>query len=160
MQISEMTLMVMRSGKLAAGLIALGALSACVSIKEHRGFVLDQQLVDSIQVGTDNKASVEKTLGRPSFTGQFNPNDWYYISQQTRQFAFQTPRIKQSTIVRVQFDRAGNVAAVQKANEKQIARVGPMKGKTPTLGQSKSLIEEVFGNIGTISQPGLPGGKQ
>ena len=44
--------------------------------------------------------------------------------------------------------------------EQQIARVGVMKSKTPTLGQSKSLIEEIFGNIGSISQPGLPGGKQ
>ena len=152
--------MVKRSGKLAVAMIALGALSACVSMKEHRGFVLDQQLVDSIQVGVDNKASVEKTLGRPSFTGQFNANDWYYISEQTGQVAFQTPRIKKSEIVRVRFDPAGNVTAVTKADQKQIARVGPMKGKTPTLGQSKSLIEEIFGNIGSISQPGLPGGKQ
>ena len=152
--------MVKRLGKLAVAMIALGALTACVSIKGHRGFVLDSQLVDSIQVGTDNKTSVAKTLGRPSFTGQFNANDWYYVSEETRQVAFRTPRIKKTEIVRVQFDAAGNVSAVQKANEKQIARVGPMKGKTPTLGHNKSLIEEVFGNIGSISQPGLPGSNQ
>lgn len=150
----------MRVGKLAVAMIALSVLSACASIKEHRGFVLDPQLVNSIQVGVDNKASVSKTLGRPSFTGQFSDNDWYYVSEQTRQVAFQTPRIRQSTIVKVAFDPAGNVTAVQKADEKQIARVGPMKGKTPTLGHDKSLIEEIFGNIGSISQPGLPGRSQ
>ena len=149
-----------KRSKLAVALIAVAALSACTSIKEHRGFVLDPQLVDSIQVGTDNKASVAKTLGRPSFTGQFGDKDWYYISEQTRQVAFQTPRIKKSSIVHVGFDPAGNVAVVQKADEKQIARVGAMKGKTPTLGHKKSLIEEIFGNIGSISQPGLPGSQQ
>ena len=152
--------MVKRSGKLAVAMIALSALSACASIKESRGFVLDPQLVDSIQVGVDNKASVTKTLGRPSFTGQFSDSNWYYVSQQTRQVAFQTPRITKSQIVRVAFDPAGNVSAVQKADEKQIARVGPMKGKTPTLGHNKSLIEEIFGNIGSIAQPGLPGKQQ
>ena len=35
-----------------------------------------------------------------------------------------------------------------------------MKGKTPTLGHNKSLIEEIFGNIGSIAQPGLPGKQQ
>ena len=39
----------------------------------------------------------------------------------------------------------------------QIAQVDPSGDKTPTLGRKRSFFEELFGNIGTISQPGLPG---
>ncbi len=136
-------------------IIALGAaLSACAGIRDHKGFVLDKQLAEGIQAGVDNKDSVTKTLGRPTFTGQFSPNDWYYVARDTSQFAFRSPRV---TDLHVQFDPAGNVVAVNRTGKEAIAAVNPAKGKTPTLGRNRSFFEELFGNIGTISQPGLPG---
>ncbi|HXG81074.1 MAG TPA: outer membrane protein assembly factor BamE [Sphingomicrobium sp.] len=142
-------------------IIGMGlALSACAGIREHRGFVLDQQLADGIQVGVDNKDSVTRTLGRPTFTGQFDPNDWYYISRNTTQLAFRDPKVTNQTVLRVQFDQAGNVSSVQKTGKELIAKVEPSGDKTPTLGRERSFFEELFGNIGTISQPGLPGSQR
>jgi len=138
---------------IAAGL----ALSACAGTREHRGFVIDQTLAEGIQVGIDNKDSVTKTLGRPTFTGQFDTNDWYYVSRDTAQLAFRDPKVTDQTVLRVQFDQAGNVASVQKTGKELIARVDPSGDKTPTLGRKRSFFDELFGNIGTISQPGLPG---
>jgi len=144
-----------------AAIIGLGlALSACAGIRDHKGFVLDQTLADAIQPGVDNKDSVVKTLGRPTFTGQFDPNEWFYVSQDTRQFAFRDPRVMQQTVLRVQFDQAGNVAAVNKTGKELIASVDPSGDKTPTLGRQRSFFDELFGNIGSISQPGLPGAQQ
>ena len=141
---------------IAAGL----AVSACAGIREHRGFVIDQALADGIQVGVDNKDSVSRSLGRPTFTGQFDPNEWYYVSRNTAQLAFRDPKVTEQTVLRVQFDQAGNVAAVQKSGKELIASVDPSGDKTPTLGRERSFFEELFGNIGTISQPGLPGSQQ
>jgi outer membrane protein assembly factor BamE (lipoprotein component of BamABCDE complex) len=141
---------------IAAGL----ALSACAGIREHRGFVIDQTLAEGIQVGIDNKESVTRTLGRPTFTAQFDPNDWYYVSRDTAQLAFRDPKVTDQTVLRVQFDQAGNVASVQKTGKELIASVDPSSDKTPTLGRKRSFFEELFGNIGTISQPGLPGSQQ
>ncbi|QNN64917.1 outer membrane protein assembly factor BamE [Sphingomonas rhizophila] len=149
--------MTMRVAKLAVAFLGLASLSACVSIKESHGFVADEQLTQAIQPGIDNKDSVSKSLGRPTFVGQFSPNDWYYVTQQTRRFAFRNPRTVDATILHVSFDQAGNVAAVQTTDESQIVAVNPMGGKTPTLGHKKGLLEELFGNISSISQPGLPG---
>ena len=139
-------------------IITLGlALSACAGIRDHRGFVIDQALADGIQVGVDNKDSVAKTLGRPTFTGQFDPNEWYYVARDTSQFAFRDPRVTEQTVLRVNFDAAGNVVAINKTGKELIASVNPTGDKTPTLGRTRSFFEELFGNIGTISQPGLPG---
>ena len=144
-----------------AVMVGLGlVLSACAGIREHKGFVIDQTLADGIQVGVDNKDSVAKTLGRPTFTGQFDPNDWYYVSRDTAQFAFRDPKVQQQTILRVQFDQAGNVVAVNKTGKELIAQVDPSGDKTPTLGRQRSFFDELFGNIGTISQPGLPGSQR
>jgi len=143
-------------------IIATGlALSACsAGTREHRGFVIDPTLAEGIQVGIDNKDSVAKTLGRPTYTGQFDPNEWYYISRDTVQLAFRDPKVTDQTVLKVRFDQAGNVVAVQKSGKELIAKVDPSSDKTPTLGRKRSFFEELFGNIGTISQPGLPGAQQ
>jgi len=141
-------------------IIGLGlALGACAGIRDHRGFVIDQTLADGIQVGIDNKDSVAKTLGRPTFTGQFNPNEWYYVSRDTAQLAFRDPRVIDQKVVRVDFNAAGNVIAVNKTGKELIASVDPSGDRTPTLGRKNSFFQELFGNIGTIAQPGLPGSR-
>ena len=142
----------------ATAVVGAAMLSGCaLSIRDHRGYVMDEQLTQAIQVGTDNKASVERTLGRPTFAGTFDDNDWYYLGRDTRTFAFRSPRVTDQTVLHVRFDQAGNVAAVETTDEKLIAAIDPSDDLTPTLGREKSFFEELFGNIGTIRQPGLPG---
>ena len=148
----------MKVGLLKISAAALGALllAGCTSmgVKAHKGAVVDPQLAGAIQPGVDNKASVEKTLGRPSFTGQFSPNDWYYVSRDTNQFAFRNPRVKQQTVYRVRFDQAGNVVGVDRSGKELIAAIDPADRKTPTLGRRRSFFEELFGNIGTVGAAG------
>jgi outer membrane protein assembly factor BamE (lipoprotein component of BamABCDE complex) len=148
--------------KLSAAAIGAALLAGCASmgVKAHKGAVVDQQLASAIQPGVDNKASVEKTLGRPSFTGQFTPNDWYYVSRDTNQFAFRNPRVQRQTVYRVRFDQAGNVIGVERSGKELIAAVEPANRKTPTLGRKRSFFDELFGNIGTVGATGAPSQKQ
>lgn len=136
------------------------ALSACAGSRDHKGFVLDATLTDAIQAGIDNKESVTRTIGRPTFTSQFDPNEWYYVSRNTAQLAFRDPRVTDQTVLRIRFDQAGNVTSVEKTGKELIASVDPSNDQTPTLGRKRSFFEELFGNIGTISQPGLPGSQR
>ncbi len=146
--------------KLATAIAGAVLLAGCVGIRDHRGAVIDKNLASAIQVGVDNKDSVAKTLGRPTFTGQFNANDWYYVSRDTKTVAFREPGVLAQTVLHVRFDQAGNVIAVENTGKELIASIDPVGAKTPTLGRDRSFFEELFGNIGTISQPGLPGRQQ
>jgi outer membrane protein assembly factor BamE (lipoprotein component of BamABCDE complex) len=142
--------------KLSVAVIGASLLAGCTSVgvKAHKGAVVDPQLASAIQPGVDNKESVAKTLGRPSFTGQFTPNDWYYVSRDTNQFAFRNPRVTQQTVYRVRFDQAGNVVAVDRTGKDMIAAIEPSSRKTPTLGRKRSFFDELFGNIGTVGAAG------
>lgn len=145
------------------GVTALGVtvlLTACAGIREHRGYVMDQELSSAIQAGVDNKESVERTLGRPTFTGQFSENDWYYVARDTATLAFRLPRVTDQTVLHVRFDQAGNVVSVQRTDETQIAHINPSDDTTPTLGRRRGFFDELFGNIGSIRQPGLPGSNE
>ncbi len=141
---------------LAAGLAA--ATGGCSSIRDHRGYLIDTALLDSVQPGVDNQTSVERTLGRPSFISQFGEKAWYYVSMDTKQAAFKRPKTSGQTITRVRFDAAGNVAGVDKAGMEKVARLDPDGDKTPTLGRDRSFIEDLFGNIGSVGAPGAPTG--
>ena len=145
--------------KKALAVVGAALLAGCAGIHEHRGAVIDRELASAIQVGVDNKESVAKTLGRPTFTGQFNPNDWYYVSRDTKRVAFRDPAVLDQTVLRIRFDAAGNVVAVNRSGKELVASIDPDGAKTPTLGRERGFFEELFGNIGTISQPGLPGSR-
>jgi outer membrane protein assembly factor BamE (lipoprotein component of BamABCDE complex) len=137
--------------------LAASALAGCAGVRAHKGAVIDPQLASSIQAGVDNKASVTKLLGTPTFTGQFTPDDWYYVSRDTRQFAFRNPRVSKAKVLHVRFDQAGNVASVQETGKELVLNLDPSKRKTPTLGRERSFFEELFGGIGSVSPGGLPG---
>ena len=132
-------------------------LGGCMGIRDHRGAGIDKELASAIQVGVDNKESVAKTLGRPSFVGQFNPNDWYYVSRDTKTVPLRGPGVLDQTILHVRFDPAGNVSIVDRTGKEYMASIDPVGAKTPTLGRKRGFFEELFGNINSISQPGLPG---
>lgn len=142
-----------------AAMLGLAVLAGgCTSIRDHRGYLIDQALVDSVQPGIDNRISVERTLGRPTWVSQFGAKDWYYVSVDTRQAAFQRPKTHQQTVLRVRFDPAGNVVAVDRAGMEKVARLSPDGKSTPTLGRDRSFLEDLFGNIGAVGAPGMGGG--
>lgn len=145
----------MMIGGLALTLI--GA-SGCTQFRAHQGFIMDRTLSDSIVAGIDNRESVEKTLGRPTFVGQFDTQDWYYFARDTRQLAFASPRPVQQSVLHIQFDQAGNVTSVQRTGLENIARLSPEGDKTPTLGRHRTLLQDIFGNIGAVNGATGPGG--
>jgi outer membrane protein assembly factor BamE (lipoprotein component of BamABCDE complex) len=135
----------------AAGLAAGG----CAKTQDLQGYLVDETLVSAVQPGVDNKESVQNTLGRPTFTGTFDQNDWYYVSRRTKNFAFNHPRVNEQTLLHVRFDAAGNVASVDRKGLEQVVSIDPMGDKTPTLGRNMSIWDELFGNIGAVGAGGM-----
>ena len=135
-------------------LIACAAALAggCTSIRSHQGYVVDPVLIAAVQPGVDNRESVQGTLGRPTFTGQFDQRDWYYVSRETKQLAFARPAPDQQTVLHIRFDQNGTVQEVNRSGLELARAVSPSGDATPTLGTRRSFFEEIFGNIGAVGQ--------
>ncbi len=146
--------MVSKLASVAAAVVGAALLGGCssIGIKEHKGYVLDEEIASTVQVGVDNKESVAKTLGRPSFTGQFDSNDWYYVSRDTRTVAFRSQKVLDQDVLHIRFDAAGNVASVNTTGKELVANIDPVNDKTPTLCRQRSFFDELFGNIGVLNQ--------
>lgn len=143
----------------AAALIPLalaGALvaGACTPLRGHQGYVVDVDLVNSIQPGVDNRQTVAQVLGQPTVGAQFGSTDWYYVARDTRNFAYNTPKPVSQITLRVRFNAAGTVTAIDRMGLEQVASVSPYGKKTPTLGRERGFFQDLFGNIGTVGAAG------
>jgi outer membrane protein assembly factor BamE (lipoprotein component of BamABCDE complex) len=149
--------------KRIAALTAISAIAllaqGCTQLRGHQGYIGDATLLASVQPGVDNRESVQTSLGRPTFTGQFGDSDWYYFARDTRQLAFANPQPTSQFVLHVKFDPAGNVVAATQSGMENIVRLSPESDKTPTLGRNTSFFEELFGNIGSVGA-GAPAGGQ
>lgn len=154
MPTSILSLSAPRARLLALGLIVALTAGGCSQLKGRQGYVVDPVLTEAVAVGVDNRESVEKTLGRPTFVGQFSNNEYYYVSRETRQLAFAKPRPISQQVLRVRFDPAGNVVAVDRTGIELVSKLSPSGDKTPTLGRNRSFFEDIFGNIGAVGAPG------
>jgi outer membrane protein assembly factor BamE (lipoprotein component of BamABCDE complex) len=137
----------------ALGLAGISA-GACTPLRSHQGYIVDADLVNSVQPGVDNRASVLQTLGKPSFTSQFNQGDWYYISRDSRNFAYNNPKAKTQLTLRISFSPSGVVTGIAKGDVDQISAIRPWGKTTPTLGKHRGFFDELFGNIGTVGAIG------
>ncbi len=141
-------------------LLAVGTIAACTPLRGHQGYVVDADLVNSIQPGVDNRQTVQQVLGRPTLQGQFSDREWYYVSRDTRNLAFNNPKPVAQTTLRVRFDEKGNVLGIDRMGLEQVASIDTYGKKTPTLGRDRGFFQDLFGNIGTVGAPGAgaPGG--
>lgn len=147
--------------KMAVMVGALGALTACSSIRESRGYVTDNLLLRSVQPGIDNQRSVEGTLGRPTFASQYGQPTWYYVSSVTGRRPFVRPKIRTHGVLAVKFDEVGNVAEVKRTGIDEVVYLRPEGDKTQVLGRERGFLEDLFGNIGQVGAAGPgagPGG--
>lgn len=145
---------VLRSG-VVIGVAVLAA--GCSSIVNHKGYLADEVILQSVQPGIDNRDSVQRALGQPSFQSQFGEPVWYYVSSTTGQRPFTNPRITEHTVLAIRFDAAGNVIAADRTGLEQVARISPEGDETPTLGRERGFLEDLFGNIGQVGAAGVGG---
>ena len=143
-----------------AVVLGVAALTAgCIkSIPTHRGYLSDEVLMRSVAPGVDNRISVERTLGQPSYVSQFGEPVWYYIGSTVTQAPFGTPRISEHGVMAILFDQAGNVTNVERTGLEHVAYFNPERDETPTLGRERSFLEDLFGNIGTVGTGAGAGG--
>ncbi|WP_375398382.1 outer membrane protein assembly factor BamE [uncultured Sphingomonas sp.] len=144
----------LRTLGLAAMMAAAAMTAGCTQLRSHQGYLIDADLVNSVQPGVDNRASVVQTLGKPSFASQFNNGDWYYVARDSRNLAFRNPRPSEQVTLKISFDQRGTVSSITRMGMAQVAAVNPYGKTTPTLGRKRSFFQELFGNIGAVGTTG------
>jgi len=140
--------------KIIFTLLFSAVLSGCASIKESRGYIPDQKLIDAIRVEVDTKSSVEAMLGNPTMKATFDDLNWYYHSKKTERWAFLKEKVTEMDILAITFDNQNYVSDIRHYSVENNKIIDPVSRKTITHGKDLNFFAELFGNIGRFGAAG------
>lgn len=139
-------------------LLIAASLSACTTARNTRGYIFNDQVVDSLAEGVDNRRSVLDSLGNPSTTSAFGQETWYYVSRETVTEGFLKERPISQKIVAIAFDDGGAVQSISRHDLSDAKKISPHADETPIRGKTLGFFEELLRGIGRVG-PGGPGGR-
>ncbi len=128
--------------------------AACQPVVANRGNLLEADRLEQIKPGETDQAAVQKLLGPPTMTGTFDKKFWYYNGKRTERTAFFDPETVDERTVVIHFDDAGLVDDVKQVDPKTAIAIAPEDRRTPTVGESLTVMDQVRESL---SHPGLPG---
>ncbi|MDA0339070.1 MAG: outer membrane protein assembly factor BamE [Proteobacteria bacterium] len=129
-------------------------MTGCARTVNHRGYLIDEDIVQEIRPGVDNRASVSAALGTPSVKPAFDEDTWFYVSRTQENWAFFKPDVTEHQVIVVSFDESGNVASIERLGMDDTQKVDLIDKTTPTRGKELGFFEQIFSNIGRFSGPG------
>ncbi|HZV20474.1 MAG TPA: outer membrane protein assembly factor BamE [Hyphomicrobiales bacterium] len=140
-----------RGGFLASCLL----LAACSGTVIRQGHLFQEEDIAQIHEGM-SKDQVVLALGTPDTQSTVGGSAYYYISQTAVQpVAFMKPEVTDRRIVAVYFNNKEKVERVANYGMKDGKVFDFIKRTTPAYSRDKSLLEELFRNIGAA--PAMPG---
>ena len=145
----------LRYGVLVAGALAIGLTGGCERVVKQHGYAPAPEELAQIRVGQDTRASVRRKIGRPSTTGVFLPDRWYYVASEMEHYLFYAPRVASRRLVAVRFGPDDIVASVNEYGLEDGRVIDLETRTTPTLGRELTVMQQILGNVGRISAEDL-----
>ncbi|MEM9061037.1 MAG: outer membrane protein assembly factor BamE [Pseudomonadota bacterium] len=144
-----------RVGPIFTKLVAGGALAAMLAscspvIRLHGYAPVDEELA-GVRAGQDTRGSVRRKIGRPSGTGIFTEDGWFYASSRVEHFAFYEPEVIDRRVVAIIFDERDIVQSVNTYGLEDGKIIDLETDTTPTFGRELTILEQAFGNLGVIT---------
>ncbi len=146
--------------------------SACGSPRvTTNGFLFTGLDLSFLEDGGVTCRDVYQTLGTPTarrhFTGEpFGSDVWFYMGQRVSYYAFFQPEVIDQHVLAVRFDGeidsassvCGDnpaVADVATVEENEFRHMEFNPDSTVVIGNTRTLLQELFGDIGRFSRPGV-----
>jgi outer membrane protein assembly factor BamE (lipoprotein component of BamABCDE complex) len=129
-------------------LINIIIISSCTYYTEQQGILIDEEVVNSLELATDNKTTVRQKLGDPSFKSINNPNIWYYVGQKNVRGTFQEVKIVDHKVIIIAFDQDDDsLQALSRKGMENYTQLSPVLKTTATAKKDYTLIEELLGSF-------------
>ncbi len=132
-----------------AGSVAIGV-AACSPVIRNHGYAPVAEEIASIRAGQDTRGSVRRKIGRPGGAGIFTDDGWYYVSTQVEHYTYHEPEVIDRRVVAILFDTQDVVASVNEFGLEDGKIVDLETKTTPTYGRQLTILEQAFGNIGSL----------
>jgi outer membrane protein assembly factor BamE (lipoprotein component of BamABCDE complex) len=139
---------------LAGTIATTSVMGGCAKTINQRGYLFDEEVVEEIRAGIDNRSSVTAALGTPSMTATFDDETWFYVSQTKQNVAFFKPQTTEQKILVISFNDRGDVTDINNLGLDATNDINFEDDTTPTRGKELGFFEQIFSNIGRFSSEG------
>lgn len=141
------------------------ALAGCAAEPQLRGYIVDQQALSQVRVGSSAE-HVILSLGTPSVVSTVGGRGYYYISQKTSQmYQFMQADVVDQSVIAVHLDAKNKVERVGHYGMRDGVLFDFISRKTPTGGDELTFVRQLlkasnfspsgFGGGGGGRQPGM-----
>ena len=142
-------------------LTATAMVTACTPIRQYHGYLPDDAQPTDIEPGEDTRATVLARLGSPSTKSIFDDDTWIYMSSIHSNFAYFKPKIEKRDVIAIRFGEDDVVDEIVEYDADDGEIIQYASRETATRGRELSLLEQLFGSVGTVRLPNsdenLPG---
>lgn len=121
-------------------------------VRSH-GYLPTQADLDRLVVGADPKGIVEEVIGRPQDVGLGGDETWYYVENVVSTFAFFAPEVTERTVLALDFDEDGILSGINRYGLEDGRVVNLVTRITPTDRRRRSILNQIFGNVGAALPP-------
>ena len=132
--------------------VFVASVAACAPKLATRGNLPSDIKLSQVTVGVHKLDDVRTILGAPSTLGTFEDNVWYYIGQNTTQFAFLREKIVEQKVIVIVFSDQGVVEELEVFDQDHLREISLNERTTPTAGHSLGFFEQILGNIGRFNK--------
>ena len=130
-------------------------LSSCISKKIINGNLPDADTISLLKIGQDDKNSVSKILGEPSFKGSLGDNAYYYVGSLKSKIAFLKSNVREQYILELKFSKSNKLKNIYFYDKSLSTDVAMSSLETKTDGAKQSFFQQILGNFGV---PGMKRG--
>ncbi len=132
--------------------LMISFLSSCINKKMIHGNLPDPDIFSILKVGKDDKSSVSKILGDPSFKGTLGDNSFYYFGSVNTKVAFLKPNLKEQIVVELKFDKSNILKKIYYYDKNQTENFDMSSLETKAISRKPNIFKQILGNIGV---PGM-----
>ena len=122
--------------------ILITLLSGC---HHTQGGWYDLDFPESVNIGMD-KTEIQSILGTPSIRSINDNDQWYYIKYDIVQGT--SDYIKTGKVCVLNFDDDNKLSKIACGDTDNKQEITFYRGTTPVRGDSKALLQQLFGNLG------------
>lgn len=120
--------------------------SGCEITNEHHGYVMPD-MEQKLHIGRTTKDNVMESIGQPSCIMPFDPNTWYYLSQDIEQKACLRPKITKVLCYTLEFSAAGTLNKIYKSDKWHNIDISKEEIPLPSV-HGREIYKQLLRNVG------------
>ena len=123
-------------------------LNACSGIKSNNGYMPVSEKIDKLKVNITTAMSAKSELGEPALVLGSREPIFIYSSQITDRILFFEPKVVSRDVLVLYFNKKKRLKKLDKFNKNDGKYIDINTGTTKLKDDQKSLLAEIFSNVG------------